>query len=585
MAKYKLLLPKMGESVAEATVIRWTKKPGDYIEADETVMEIATDKVDSDVPSPVAGTLIEQLCNDNDVIQVGAVIAVIETADPEEIIAANTTTSVHLPVQEDKLVTDEVPSPVEEIQQMEQETPAPVDEAPEPEAFAETSEPEPVVETAVPEIEKAEEKQPVFAYQREELSQPVPYTEQLEQSQPATEDTLKNSLRFYSPLVKNIAAQEGISNAELEKIPGTGAEGRLTKDDLLNYIQNRYQSATAIQDDVSEVNEAAGRGSFEPSNIAETLALASEPVIDTLVQEPTAEIAEPIVETPQPEQVSETPEPDLVAETTKPADEAPEPEPVIEKTQPEPAKQEPVARGTSFSGGDEIIEMDRMGRLIAEHMVMSKHTSPHVTSFVEADVTNLVLWREKIKNSFEKREGEKITFTPIFIEAVVRAIKDMPMINIQVNGTQIIKKKDINISMATALPSGNLIVPVIKRADELSLIGLTKAVNDLANRARTNKLKPDDVQGGTFTITNVGSFGNVMGTPIINQPQVAILAVGAIKKKPAVIETLQGDMIGIRHMMFLSLSYDHRVVNGAMGGSFVRRVADYLENWDPGREI
>jgi 2-oxoglutarate dehydrogenase E2 component (dihydrolipoamide succinyltransferase) len=238
-----------------------------------------------------------------------------------------------------------------------------------------------------------------------------------------------------------------------------------------------------------------------------------------------------------------------------------------------------------MSNGDEIIEMDRMRRLIADHMVMSKHTSPHVTSFVEADVTNLVLWREGIKASFEKREGEKITFTPIFIEAVVRAIKDMPMINIQVNGTQIIKKKDINISMATSLPSGNLIVPVIKKADELNLIGLTKAVNDLANRARTNKLKPDDVQGGTFTITNVGSFGNVMGTPIINQPQVAILAVGAIKKKPAVIETLEGDMIGIRHMMFLSLSYDHRVVDGALGGSFVRRVADYLENWETDRDI
>ena len=241
--------------------------------------------------------------------------------------------------------------------------------------------------------------------------------------------------------------------------------------------------------------------------------------------------------------------------------------------------------GRSLSGGDEIIEMDRMGRIIAEHMVMSKHTSPHVTSFVEADVTNLVLWRDKVKGAFEKREGEKITFTPLFIEAVVRSIKDMPMINVQVNGTQIIKKKDINISMATALPNGNLIVPVIKRADELSIIGLTKAVNDLASRARNNKLKPDDVQGGTFTITNVGSFGNVMGTPIINQPQVAILAVGAIRKKPAVIETLQGDLIGIRHMMFLSLSYDHRVVNGALGGSFVRRVADYLENWDPGREI
>jgi len=585
MARYKLLLPKMGESVAEATVIRWTKKPGDYIEADETVMEIATDKVDSDVPSPVAGTLIEQLCNDNDVVQVGAVIAVIETADPEEIIAANTITSVHPPVQEDEPAVSEVQPAVEESQQPYHEPAAPVDDASEA-VVAATFEPEPVAEAVKPEIEEpGQAKQPVFAEQREELTQPVPYTEQLEQPNAAkTEDTLKNSLRFYSPLVKNIAAQEGISNTELEKIPGTGAEGRLTKDDLLNYIQNRYQAASDVQDDASQVSETAGRGSFEPSK---TAASEAEPVTDTPLQEPDAEIATPelAVETSQPKPLFEAPEPEPVSEITKPVDEMPEQEPVIEKPQPEPAKQEPVARGTSFSGGDEIIEMDRMGRLIAEHMVMSKHTSPHVTSFVEADVTNLVLWREKIKNSFEKREGEKITFTPIFIEAVVRAIKDMPMINIQVNGTQIIKKKDINISMATALPSGNLIVPVIKRADELSLIGLTKAVNDLANRARTNKLKPDDVQGGTFTITNVGSFGNVMGTPIINQPQVAILAVGAIKKKPAVIETLQGDMIGIRHMMFLSLSYDHRVVNGAMGGSFVRRVADYLENWDPGREI
>jgi 2-oxoglutarate dehydrogenase E2 component (dihydrolipoamide succinyltransferase) len=240
---------------------------------------------------------------------------------------------------------------------------------------------------------------------------------------------------------------------------------------------------------------------------------------------------------------------------------------------------------TSVSGGDEIIEMDRMRRLIADHMVYSKHTSPHVTSFVEADVTELVQWRDKVKGSFEKRENEKITFTPIFIEAVVKAIKDFPMINVSVNGTQIIKKKNINISMATALPSGNLIVPVIKRADELSLLGITKSVNDLANRARNGKLLPDDVKDGTFTITNVGSFGNIMGTPIINQPQVAILAVGAIKKKPAVVETPQGDTIGIRHMMFLSLSYDHRVVDGALGGSFVRRVADYLENWDTTRNI
>lgn len=528
MAKYKLLLPKMGESVAEATIIKWTKKPGDYIEIDETVMEIATDKVDSDVPSPVAGKLLEQLCKDNDVVQVGAIIAIIETDEPEVVTEQATTPVVEqspvvAPVQQ---TTPEVHKPIEELQQ-----PASVKN-------------NPVSETAIPipGVKVSEEKQPVFTETRKELTEHVPFTEQLEQKATVKgEEAGKNSLRFYSPLVKNIAAQEGIGNDELDKIAGTGFEGRLTKDDLLNYIQNRYKVVPALQ--------------------SANASTASQPVAATA----------PVIETP-------------ISQTTT---EAPKAAPVAAAPQPEPAKpvEDKATNSTSLSGGNEIIEMDRMRRLIADHMVMSKHTSPHVTSFVEADVTNLVRWRERIKGSFEKREGEKITFTPIFIEAVVRAIKDLPMINVSVSGTQIIKKKDINISMATALPSGNLIVPVIKKADELSLLGITKAVNDLANRARTNKLKPDDVQDGTFTITNVGSFGNVMGTPIINQPQVAILAVGAIRKKPAVIETLQGDMIGIRHMMFLSLSYDHRVVDGALGGSFVKRVSDYLENWDTDREI
>ncbi|WP_259069232.1 dihydrolipoamide acetyltransferase family protein [Mucilaginibacter sp. X4EP1] len=525
MAKYKLLLPKMGESVAEATVIKWTKNPGDYIEADETVMEIATDKVDSDVPSPVAGKLLEQFYKENDVVQVGAVIAIIETDEPEEKEAPIAT-----PVHQE--VVAEAPKPDEEVHQ-------PVTNLQEP-VIAE--QPAPVVEQAAP---------PVFA-ERSDIAQAVPFVDQLVNTGTTNaDDAAKNGGRFYSPLVKNIAAQEGIGNAELDKIPGTGADGRLTKDDLLAYIQSRFKSSL-------------GTESTQPD--AEPLL---KPVVETHEPAPQAvpaaevKAAEPVIAASQP-----------VVDIPKPAPTA--------ASQPQVT---PVVAGKSMSGEDEIIEMDRMRRLIADHMVMSKHTSPHVTSFVEADVTNIVLWREKIKNSFEKREGEKITFTPIFIEAVVRAIKDLPMINIQVNGTQIIKKKDINISMATALPNGNLIVPVIKKADELSLLGLTKAVNDLASRARNNKLKPDDVQGGTFTITNVGSFGNVMGTPIINQPQVAILAVGAIKKKPAVIETLQGDMIGIRHLMFLSLSYDHRVVDGSLGGSFVRRVADYLENWDPGREL
>ncbi|MFD0941201.1 dihydrolipoamide acetyltransferase family protein [Pedobacter boryungensis] len=446
MAQYELLLPKMGESVAEATIIKWTKQPGDLIQLDDTILEIATDKVDSEVPSPVAGKLVKQLFSADDVVQVGAVIAIIETEGTTE----------STPVTEPK--KEEVVAPTVNV--------------------------ESIPGVAQLPINKTEENTP---------------------------QDFKNSDRFYSPLVKNIAAQENITVAELDQVKGSGAEGRLTKDDLLNYIQSKNSGA-------------------------------------------------PIKAVPV-------------------ATEAPA---TVEASKPAVSPAKPV---TSVSGGDEIIEMDRMRKLIAEHMVMSKHTSPHVTSFVEADVTNMVMWRDKVKKAFEQRENEKITFTPIFVEAVSRAIKDFPMINVTVNGTQIIKKRDINIGMAAALPSGNLIVPVIKNADQLNLVGLTKAVNDLASRARNSKLKPDETQNGTFTLTNVGSFGNVMGTPIINQPQVAILAVGAIKKKPAVLETEFGDVIAIRHMMFLSLSYDHRVVDGALGGSFVRRVADYLENWDINREI
>jgi len=487
MEKYQLLLPKMGESVAEATIIKWIKKPGDFVEADEAVMEIATDKVDSEVPSPVSGILSEQLCKEDEVVQVGSVIAVIDTGVTEK------------PSQPIAV------APVEDIKEEKQ---------PEVIATQSTSEaPEAIIEH-------------------------IPGTEQLPKSEPVINATSVNdSIKFYSPLVRSIAAQEGIGATELDQVIGTGAEGRLTKDDLLVYIKNRSNDTPYSHATINIPTEAP-KQSVQP-----------QPIITET--KPSAPVAEPAAKAPT----------------------VVKPEPVAPKA---PA---------SVSGEDEIIEMDRMRKLIASHMVYSKQTSPHVTSFVEADVTNVVMWREKIKNSFEKREGEKITFTPIFIEAVVKAIKDMPMINVSVNGTQIIKKKNINISMATALPSGNLIVPVIKQADELNLLGITKAVNDLANRARNNKLLPDDVKDGTFTITNVGSFGNVMGTPIINQPQVAILAVGAIKKKPAVIETPEGDMIGIRHMMFLSLSYDHRVVDGALGGSFVKRVADYLEKWDVNREI
>jgi 2-oxoglutarate dehydrogenase E2 component (dihydrolipoamide succinyltransferase) len=454
MAQYELLLPKMGESVAEATIIKWTKQPGDQIQLDDTILEIATDKVDSEVPSPVAGKLVKQLFAADDVVQVGAVIAIIET--------------------------DSIPEPEFSI----------------PVAVGNE-------QAVVKEETKLEEKQ-------------IPGVDQLTEKATVVPNEFKSD-RFYSPLVKSIATQENISATELDQIQGTGAEGRLTKDDLLSYLEGKGSVQGTKNKDEGTKSKDEGAKIIEPA------------------------AAKPVTASPQPV--------------------------------------------TSLNGGDEIIEMDRMRKLIAEHMVMSKQTSPHVTSFVEADVTNLVMWRDKVKKTFEQRENEKITFTPIFIEAVARAIKDFPMINVTVSGNQIIKKRDINIGMAAALPSGNLIVPVIKNADQLNLVGLTKAVNDLASRARNSKLKPDETQNGTFTLTNVGSFGNVMGTPIINQPQVAILAVGAIKKKPAVLETEFGDVIAIRHMMFLSLSYDHRVVDGALGGSFVRRVADYLENWDLNREV
>ena len=541
MAKYQLLLPKMGESVAEATVIKWNKNPGDHVDADEAVMEIATDKVDSDVPSPVAGKLIEQLYQENDVVQVGAIIAIIETAEPEKA------------VEEEKAPEPQI-NPASAI-----ETTIPAIEIPHINEAAPVEEKEAHFGEYVPFKEVNDAAQAPIVESREitefqpDIPVPadIPGIAQLEQNAVSPyNQNFKGEGRFYSPLVRNIASQENISIDELDRIPGTGSEGRLTKDDLLSYIQYKNSPVAAQK-------EAAPVQTVEPS-----VAVPDEsPVTEQAITE------EPPVAAFEPEQVK-APEP------------APQPAPEPQKA-PEPKAEVPPVQSASavnsVSGADEIIEMDRMRRLIADHMVMSKQTSPHVTSFVEADVTGLVLWREKVKGTFEKRENEKITFTPIFIEAVVKAIKDFPMINVTVNGTQIIKKAAINISMATALPNGNLIVPVIKKADELNLLGITKAVNDLANRARTGKLLPDDVREGTFTITNVGSFGNVMGTPIINQPQVAILAVGAIKKKPAVIETPQGDVIAIRHMMFLSLSYDHRVVDGALGGSFVRRVADYLE--------
>lgn len=451
MAQVELIMPKMGESIMEATILKWVKNVGDSVELDETILEIATDKVDSEVPSPIEGVIAKILFEQDDVVAIGEVIAIIST-DGEVVTPAAAPTTASEPAASQNGQSNGVSAP------------------------AKVAEPALAVATAVA-------------------------------NNPQSSDG-----RFYSPLVKNIAKKENISTQELNTIPGSGKDGRVTKSDMLAYVENRQSTP-------------------------QTAALSAIPAVQNIAATPP-------------------------------------------KAQ---SKAAPAA--VQASGNTEIVEMDRMRRLIADHMVMSKHTSPHVTSFIEVDVTNLVNWRNKIKGEFQKKHGEKITFTPIFMEAVAKAIRDFPMVNVSVDGKNIIVKKDINIGMAAALPSGNLIVPVIKNADQRNLMGLTKSVNDLASRARANKLKPDEVQGGTFTLTNVGTFGNVMGTPIINQPQVAILAVGAIRKKPAVIETEYGDVIAIRQMMFCSLSYDHRVVDGFLGGSFLRKVGDYLEAFDHTQEI
>ncbi|MBW6489561.1 MAG: 2-oxo acid dehydrogenase subunit E2 [Lentimicrobium sp.] len=432
MAKFEVIMPKLGESIIEATITKWLKNPGDRIEEDDPIVEIATDKVDSEIPSPVEGKMIQVLFNEGDIVPVGKIIAVIET-DPD------TETEVVKEVTESK----------KELS------------------------PAPKVDSAIKEVMVEIE---------------------------STSD------RFYSPLVRNIAKTEGIAQSELDKVQGTGKDGRVTKDDLMAYLKNRGPQTASI-----------------PAPKAQA------PTPQTFVQ-PTAV---------------------------------------------------PV-----FSGpGDEIVEMDRMRKLIADHMVMSVKVSPHVTSFIEVDVTNIVKWRDKVKDDFLKREKEKITFTPIFIEAATQALKDFPGVNASVDGYKVILRKNINIGMAAALPNGNLIVPVIKNADQKNLIGLAKDVNSLANKARTNKLEPDDISGGTFTITNLGTFGSITGSPIINQPQVAILGIGVIKKKPVVLETPEGDVIAIRHMMILSLSYDHRTVDGALGGMYLQRMQQLLESFDINRVI
>ncbi len=449
MSLVDLVMPKLGESIMEATILKWHKQPGDKVELEETLLDIATDKVDSEVPSSAEGTVAEILFKENDVVPIGAVIARIETG-------AASQQSFAAPVQNDE------------------------------EEFEEAN----VVEA-------------------------IPY-------QPAAQvaATTNNGVRFYSPLVLNIAQSEGVSMQELETMPGTGQDGRVSKKDILAYVASKKAGGTTH------------------------VSTPAQPQMPARVQQPPVQAA---------------------AQNAPERDEAQMP--------------------TVYQGNVEIIEMDRMRKMIAKHMTDSKHTSAHVTSFAECDVTSLVMWRNKVKKDFEKREGERITFTPLFIEAIVKCIKKYPWLSSSVDGDKIIVKKDLNIGMATALPSGNLIVPVIKNADQLNLVGLTKQVNSLANAARTGKLKPDDTTGGTFTLTNVGTFGSIMGTPIINQPQVAIMAVGAIKKRPMVIETAQGDTIGIRHMMYISLSYDHRIIDGALGSTFLNAVARELENFDEDRSI
>jgi 2-oxoglutarate dehydrogenase E2 component (dihydrolipoamide succinyltransferase) len=498
MARVEMVMPKMGESIMEGTILKWLKQVGDVIEQDESVLEVATDKVDTEVPAIHAGVLQEILAQEGQVVAVGAPIAVLETEVATAQAPAATTP----------------PASSEPTEQEEQEEEEPI---------------------AVPYLPAASNTKPATT-----------------QSTPAAHASVAQPGRFYSPLVLNIARQEGISLADLEQIPGTGQDNRVTKKDILTYVADGKKPA-AQSEPAAPSTPAPAASTPEPAPAA-----AAQP------------------EAPAPKEAPvPTPEP----QPAVPAAEAPTPAP---KASSAPSLNKPAP---SVSGGDELIEMDRMRKLIAQRMVDSKRISPHVTSFVEADVTEIVNWRNKHKDAYKQREGENLTFTPILVQAIVRAIKDFPNINVSIEGDYIIKKRDINIGLAVALPSGNLIVPVIHKADELNLNGLSKRVNDLANRARLNKLKPEDLEGGTYTVSNVGSFGNVMGTPIIVQPQVAIMALGAIKKKPAVIETPQGDLIGVRQFMFLSHSYDHRVVDGSLGGMFVRKVADYLEQFDPNTTI
>ncbi len=621
MATVDLIMPKMGESIMEATILRWYKKVGDHIQQDETLLDIATDKVDSEVPSSIEGTISEILYSVNDVVPVGSVIAKIQTSASE--VVAVPTVSV-----------------------------APPQFVPEPQVI-----PEPVIIAPQPYYEPTAHKQ--------EVEPSVTHVEDLPYT-PQNVNVPKSSgnNRFFSPLVLNIANSEGLSLSELERISGTGADGRVSKKDVIQYVadkksgkqpaftatqpqvvylpqpapepqivympeapayvapQPEYTALRVIEEPAAEAVKAAFVAPrtepilmSEPVVVTESVTKEMEPV--TKEVEPVTKEVEPITKEVEP--VTKEVEP--VTKEVEPVTKEVEPvikevEPQIEQTvatstqqttvkpvsqavfMPTPAYAENISLTTLAEGGSgkyanpisalptgntEIIEMGRMRKLIAKHMVNSVQTSPHVTSFGEADVTNMVLWRNRVKNEFERREGTKITFTPIFIECLVKVMQQYPLINSSIDGDNIVLKKDFNIGMATALPTGNLIVPVIKSAEKLNIVGLSFAVNNLANAARNNQLKPDDTSGGTFTFTNVGTFGSLMGTPIINQPQVAILAVGVIKKRPVVIESPDGDTIGIRHMMYLSLSYDHRVIDGSIGASFLSAVAKEFEQWDVNR--
>lgn len=538
MAIVDLVMPKMGESITEATILRWHKKVGDAIKMDETVLDIATDKVDSEVPSTTAGVLKEILYNVNDVVPVGAVLARIDT----EVLAA---------------VAEPLIAPIAEV--VEAVAPA-----------------MPIIPTVVEEVVHA--PQPEF----------VPFVPQ------ATATNAPANNRFFSPLVLNIANSEGLSLSELEKIIGTGADGRVSKKDVLQYIADKRAGK------VGSVTQATVQPNFSlpveqqvtpKQEVADSFPIASVATAATAITNWASDKPEVIKEDVQ-EMAQVSTESYNAAEAIEEitASAAASAETAVDMHVETPAElTAKVENEQAFSGtiykNAEIIEMDRMRKLIAKHMVNSKATSPHVTSFAEADVTNMVIWRTKVKEEFEKREGTKITFTPMFIECVLNVMKRYPIINSSVDGDKIIMKKDINIGMATALPNGNLIVPVIKNANEMSFVNLAKSVNTLANNARQGKLKADDVTEGTFTLTNVGTFGSIMGTPIINQPQVAILAVGEIKKRPVVIETEKGDFIGIRHMMYLSLSYDHRIIDGSIGASFLSDIAKEMEAWDVNRQL